>query len=267
MNLTEKEGTFGKRLLLMGWGVNIIITFLSHNGFKPGFTPSSSFCANTSRALHTAKKQKSSVYLLGEYTFSPFSFLPFSKKKKTCKRITSAFQANRLFGVMWGIVRSDVFLVIGQGHRCGLVQLLLVHGDLLRVDAHLRGQQSGLVGEVTVGVAKKKTDVLLFSPFFSFFLSVSSSLCLPGEFAGDVQERLLEVVIALGGDVVVLQVLLSVEVNIFRLHFAVLAVDFVAAEHDGDVLADAYQVFVPMWYTLVRDARCHIKHNDRCLHK
>ena len=49
------------------------------------------------------------------------------------------------------------------------------------------------------------------------------------------------------------------------LDFAVLDVHLVAAEHDGDVLADADQVPVPVGHVLVCGSRCDVKHQDRAL--
>ena len=56
------------------------------------------------------------------------------------------------------------------------------------------------------------------------------------------QEGLLEVVVGLGGDVVVLEVLLSVEGDGLCLYLALFDVDLVTGEDDGDVLADTDQV-------------------------
>jgi hypothetical protein len=56
------------------------------------------------------------------------------------------------------------------------------------------------------------------------------------------QERLLEVVIGLGGDIVVLQVLLAMECDGLRLHLTFLDIDFVTGKNDGNVLADTDQV-------------------------
>ena len=66
-----------------------------------------------------------------------------------------------------------------------------------------------------------------------------------GKLASDPQEGLLEVVVGLGGDVVVCQVLAAVEVDVAGLHLAVLDVSLVADQHDRDVLAHADQVAVP----------------------
>jgi hypothetical protein len=56
------------------------------------------------------------------------------------------------------------------------------------------------------------------------------------------QEWLLEVVIGLGGDVVVLKVLLSVESDCLSLHLSLLNINLVTGEDDGDILADADQI-------------------------
>ena len=59
---------------------------------------------------------------------------------------------------------------------------------------------------------------------------------------GEPQEGLLEVVVGLGRDVVVLQVLLAVESDGLGLDFALLNVDLVAGQDDRDVFADADEV-------------------------
>ena len=79
------------------------------------------------------------------------------------------------------------------------------------------------------------------------------------------QDRLLEVVVGLGRDVVVLQVLLAVEGDGLGLDLALLDVDLVAGEHDGHVLAHAHQVAVPVGHVLVGDARGHVEHDDAAL--
>jgi hypothetical protein len=56
------------------------------------------------------------------------------------------------------------------------------------------------------------------------------------------QEGLLEVIIRFCRNIVVLQILLAMEGDGLRLHFSLLDVDFVAAEDDRDVLADADKV-------------------------
>ena len=79
------------------------------------------------------------------------------------------------------------------------------------------------------------------------------------------EEGLFKVVVGLGRNVVVLQVLLSVEHDRLGLHLAVLDVDLVAAQDDGDVFADADQVAVPVGHVLVRHPRGHVEHDDGAL--
>lgn len=56
------------------------------------------------------------------------------------------------------------------------------------------------------------------------------------------QEGLLEVVVGLSGNIVVLKILLPVEGDGLGLDLALLHIDLVAAEDNGDVLADTNQV-------------------------
>lgn len=67
-------------------------------------------------------------------------------------------------------------------------------------------------------------------------------LRVANQFAGQPEEWLLEVVVGLGRDIVVLKVLLAVEGNGLGLDFALLNVHLVAAEDDGDILADTNKV-------------------------
>lgn len=62
------------------------------------------------------------------------------------------------------------------------------------------------------------------------------------ELAGEPQEGLLEVVVGLGGDVVVLEVLLSVEGDGLGLNLSLLHINLVTAQDDGDVLANADKI-------------------------
>lgn len=56
------------------------------------------------------------------------------------------------------------------------------------------------------------------------------------------EEGLLEVVVGLGGDIVVLQVLLAVESDGLGLHLTLLNVDLVTGQDNGDTLADTDEV-------------------------
>lgn len=62
------------------------------------------------------------------------------------------------------------------------------------------------------------------------------------KFPSKPQEGFLEVVIRLGGDIVVLQVLLSVEGDCFGFDFSLLHIHLIAAKHDGNLLADTNEV-------------------------
>lgn len=56
------------------------------------------------------------------------------------------------------------------------------------------------------------------------------------------EERLLKVVVGLGGDVVILEVLLSVEGNGLGFNLSLLDINLVTSKDDGNVLADTDQV-------------------------
>lgn len=81
--------------------------------------------------------------------------------------------------------------------------------------------------------------LLLYSasnvPGHTMHLLTATVECSPDQLACQVQEGLLVVVVALGADLIVLQVLLAVEGDLLGLHLAVLHVHLVAAQHDGDV--------------------------------
>jgi hypothetical protein len=78
--------------------------------------------------------------------------------------------------------------------------------------------------------------------FFSCIYGGTNQLGVANQLAGKPQEGLLEVVVGLGGDVVVLKVLLSVEGNSLGLDLSLLDVDLVTAQDNGDVFADADEI-------------------------
>jgi hypothetical protein len=65
---------------------------------------------------------------------------------------------------------------------------------------------------------------------------------IANELAGEPEEGLLEVIIRLGRNVVVLEVLFPVEGDGLGLDLALLDIDLVAAENDGDVFADTGEI-------------------------
>ena len=62
------------------------------------------------------------------------------------------------------------------------------------------------------------------------------------EFSCQPQEGLLEVVVGLGGDIIVLKVLLSVKGDRLGLDLSLLDINLVTSQDDGNVLADTDQV-------------------------
>ena len=79
------------------------------------------------------------------------------------------------------------------------------------------------------------------------------------------KEGLLKIVIGLGRDVVILEILLAVKHDGLGLDLPVLDVDLVAGEDDGNVLAHPDQVPVPVGDVLVCHSRGHIEHDDGTL--
>jgi len=126
-------------------------------------------------------------------------------------------------------VRSQVrIFLIRQRHGRSFGHFLLVLIKQFLVDLDLRRCKSGSSDKFELRVA----DQLPSQP----------------------EEGLLEVVVGLGGDIVVLQILLAVEGDGLSLDFALLDVDFVTAEDDRDVFADADEVTMPVGDVLVGDS-------------
>ena len=59
------------------------------------------------------------------------------------------------------------------------------------------------------------------------------------------EERLFEVEVRAGGEIVVLQVSLSVELDVSRLHLPVFHVHLIADQDNRDLLAHSHDVLVP----------------------
>jgi len=89
--------------------------------------------------------------------------------------------------------------------------------------------------------------------------------CVTHELSCQPQEGLLKVVVGLCGDVVVLEVLLSVECDSLGLHLSLLNIDFVSSKDDWDILADTDQVTVPVGNVLVRNTGSDIEHDNTAL--
>lgn len=109
-------------------------------------------------------------------------------------------------------------------------------------------------------------------------------LGIADQFSRQPEERLLEVIVGLGRNVVVLEVLLAVECDGLSLDFALLDIDLVSAENDRDVFADTDEITCFLWLAcwnsrmlapiertmpvgdiLVCDSRRNIEHDDTAL--
>ena len=77
---------------------------------------------------------------------------------------------------------------------------------------------------------------------------------LPSEFSEEPDEWLLELIVGLGRDIVVLQVLLSVESDLLGLNLSVLDINFVSYENNRNVLTNSDEILVPLWDVLVSDS-------------
>ena len=88
---------------------------------------------------------------------------------------------------------------------------------------------------------------------------------LLGESSEEPDEWLFELIVGLGRDVVVLEVLLSVEGDLLGLDLSVLDINLVSDEHDWDVLAHSDKILVPLWNVLVGNSGADIEHDDTAL--
>ena len=131
-----------------------------------------------------------------------------------------------------------IVLVGKRGSRRRLELLVVLLHELV-VDLALRRRERRRSGELEGGVAD--------------------------QLASEPQEGLLEVVVRLGRNLKVLQVLLAVESHSTRLHFPLLHVNLVTTQHNRDVLAHTLEITVPVGHVLVCDTRGHIKHDDTAL--
>jgi hypothetical protein len=87
-------------------------------------------------------------------------------------------------------------------------------------------------------------------------------LYLPSEFSEEPDEWLLELIVGLGRDIVVLQVLLSVESDLLGLNLSVLDINFVSYENNWNVLTNSDEILIPLWDVLVSDSWADVEHDD-----
>jgi hypothetical protein len=96
-------------------------------------------------------------------------------------------------------------------------------------------------------------------------LTEEDQVGLVGKTSGEPKERLLEVVVASSRQIVVLQVSLSVELDVASLDLSVLHINLVSDQDNWDVLADSDDISVPVGDVLVCDSAGHIEHDDGTL--
>ena len=143
---------------------------------------------------------------------------------------------------MFVLVRTDLeilVVVVGQGHIGRVLDVRFVLPLGLLVKGGFRRAQRRRFDKVQLVVAR--------------------------QLARQPQKGLFEIVVGLGGNIVVLQILLAVEGDLLGLDLAVLDFDLVSHEDDGNVFADAGEIAVPVGHVLVGDARGHVKHDNGAL--
>lgn len=135
------------------------------------------------------------------------------------------------------VSRSEIITVIvGKSDLLSLRDFSLHGSDLILRDGDLRGGKERSLNKGQVGIVDHAAE--------------------------EPDERLLELIVALGRDVVVLKVLLAVESDLLGLDLAIADIDFVADKDDGDGLANTSQILVPLGDVGVSDARADIEHDD-----
>ena len=135
------------------------------------------------------------------------------------------------------VSRSEIITVIvGKSDLLSLRDFSLHGSDLILRDGDLRGGKERSLNKGKVGIVDHAAE--------------------------EPDERLLELIVALGRDVVVLKVLLAVEGDLLGLDLAIADIDFVADKDDGDGLANTSQILVPLGDVGVSDARADIEHDD-----
>jgi len=142
-------------------------------------------------------------------------------------------------GKVWWQVDLQVVIFFREGNCFGLCQFpgVLIHQR--RIDLNLSRSEGRCSDE--------------------FKGTISDELpCKP-------KEGLLEVVVGLGRDLEVLEILLAMECHRASLHLSFFYVNFVSAQHNGDVLAHTLEVTMPVRNILVCDTRSDVKHDDTTL--
>ena len=69
-------------------------------------------------------------------------------------------------------------------------------------------------------------------------------------------------IVRFGRDIVVLEILLSVENNLLGLDLSVFDINLVSDQNNWDVFANSHEIFVPLWHVLISDSGADIEHDD-----
>lgn len=85
-------------------------------------------------------------------------------------------------------------------------------------------------------------SLIVVSQINRYVKECTHQLRVADQLASKPEEGLLEVVVGLGGDIVVLEVLLAVEGDSLGLHLTLLNINLVTGENDGDILADTGKI-------------------------
>jgi hypothetical protein len=128
------------------------------------------------------------------------------------------------------------FVIIGKRRGFSSLLLGLVAQHHFSIHLHLRQLQSRRLDKAQVGI----TDKL----------------------SGKNQKRLLKVVVRLGRDIEIDEILLTMESDLTGLDFSVLDIDFVSTHDDGDIFTNTDEITMPLWYIFVGDTRGDIEHDD-----
>jgi hypothetical protein len=129
----------------------------------------------------------------------------------------------------------QVFVVILDSNVLRFLQFALMLSDELGIDLELG----------SLSVLSKKDQARLI-----------------GESTSKPEEGLLEVVVTPGRQIVVLEVSLTMELNVTGFHLSVLDIDLVSNQHDWDVLTDPNDISMPVRDVLVCDSARDVEHND-----
>lgn len=132
-----------------------------------------------------------------------------------------------------------IIVVIWKISLGGVVQILFVFGNHGWVHLNLWRSQSWHCDKLEVWISE--------------------------QLSGEPEEWLFEVIVRLCGDVVVLEVLLSVEGDGLGLHFTVLDVDLISAENNWNVFTYSGQIAMPVRDILVGDTSGNIEHDNGAL--